>query len=172
MNVSDRRIDMATSRPTGRLAGLLARPRRGLLTGLLACVVVASVSGCGQPGAGDAEEPPSGTTTTADGGVGTGAGTGAVTAVTVRQSGGLAGVDESDTVTDDVAGAGPILAKAAALPKPSGKDLVKAPCCDFITYQVSVRYTDGTTASYVTWDGGPRRVLDVAMAVLSAAASQ
>lgn len=93
---------------------------------------------------------------------------GQVTSVIVRRTGGLAGIDDTTTVGDDDASAGPVLAMAAMLPAPAASGAAVAPCCDRISYRVRVRYGTDKTVTYVTWDGDAGPVLRLATAVLDA----
>jgi len=131
----------------------------------MTCAVLV-LTGCGQesPDASSAESPP---TSPSDPGGSSGSAA-AVTALTVRQVGGLTGLDETSTVTADVAASGELFAMAAMLPPPARGGLEQAPCCDRVTYLVRVDHGDGVTR-YTTWDGAGGPVHELAMAVLEVA---
>lgn len=77
--------------------------------------------------------------------------------VTVRQGGGIAGVDRSWRVTSDTPGADRVFAAAqdGALQAAAGR--TSSPiCCDFFVYSILVRYSDGQTLQIVTSDGVER----------------
>ncbi len=144
--------------------------RRRTPLAALAAVTVLVVGGCGDQ-APDATPTEPSTPTAADG-TGSQHPSRDVVSVTVHQTGGLAGIDETTTVEAGSPGSGRVLALAGRLrdaPPPVSK---QAPCCDRITYRVSIRYADGGTAGYVTWDGDAGRVLTLATSVLSGAGTR
>jgi hypothetical protein len=136
---------------------------RTLLAALVAATVLV-VGGCGEE-APDAA-PTAGPTATGAGGTGSQEAPGDVVSVSVRQTGGLAGIDETTTVDAVSPGARRVLALAAELPEGSADSATKVPCCDRFTYQVTVRFGDGDTTEYVTWDGDTGPVLALATSVV------
>jgi hypothetical protein len=138
--------------------------RRRTLPAALVAATALVVGGCGEE-ARDAN-PSEPSSPTAAGGTGSPDAPGGVVSVTVRQTGGLAGIDETMTVTGATPGARRVLALATGLPEESADAAAKVPCCDRITYEVTVRFAGGETADYVTWDGDTGPVLALAGSVL------
>ena len=157
-----------------RLTLVTGRRRTALLAACLATLVLA-VPGCGQwaadgsdgsDGSDSAADQAAGATSPGTGGDEAGGAALAITAVTVRLTGGLSGVDDSTTLTDEADRSGEVFAMAAMLPQPVRGGPAEAPCCDLISYRVTVRFANGDTNTYVTWDGGPAQALLLARAVL------
>ncbi len=147
------------TRVTGRRA-------TALLAAVLATLLLV-LSGCGQARSDATADPRPDATSPTDGGAGEPGGSAtAITAVTVRETGGLMGVDDSTTVAEGADRAGAVFATAAMLPEPARRGPPEAPCCDLVTYRVTVHYVNGDTNTYVTWDGDAGPVLLLAKAVL------
>jgi len=143
----------------------------GRTTALLAAgiaTLVLALSGCGQARSDATADPPADATSPTGAGDEAGGSATAITAVTVRETGGLMGVDDSTTVAEGADRAGAVFATAAMLPEPAQHGPPAAPCCDLVTYRVTVHYANGDTNTYVTWDGDPGQVLLLARAVLKA----
>ena len=79
-----------------------------------------------------------------------------VESVTVRQSGGIAGVDQTWRVTSETPGSQRVFAAARneAVLDSHGS---KAPevCCDFFLYHISIQYSDGRAVQLSATDGAP-----------------
>ena len=83
------------------------------------------------------------------------AGSSRVESVAMTRTGGVAGVRESWRIGPSDRG------HAAVFEAASQEQLAdvegakgKPPCCDFFQYSLVIRYADGSTASYRTYDGG------------------
>ncbi len=130
--------------------------------------VLLAVGGCADPDQG------------ADAADGASAGTGdatpvgpAVTAVRVESTGGLAGIEESVQVTADSPGSEEVIQRAAevaALADQGGDPGSTPPCCDQITYRVTITLADGSTVETTTYDGADSPALDLVRAVMEQAA--
>ncbi len=97
----------------------------------------------------------------------------AVTAVQVESSGGLAGIDESVRVTADSPGSAAVIeqaAEVAAVADPDGQPGGTPPCCDQISYRVTISLADGSTVERSTYDGADSPVLDLVRTVMAQAA--
>jgi hypothetical protein len=150
---------------TGRRAPLPAV----LAVALLAVGVV--LGGCGEQRPERAADSPAGSVVGGTGPEDTGTeppghDPGGVVSVTVRRTGGLAGVDETTTVHAGSPGARRVLDLVDGLPAAPAPVPKQAPCCDRITYRVSVRFADGGAAAYVTWDGDSGPVLALVASVM------
>jgi hypothetical protein len=97
-----------------------------------------------------------------------------VESVTVRQSGGIAGIDQTWRVSADTPGVARVLAaagdealRAAATGTPA-TDL----CCDLFQYDITIRYSDGLTVRLRTTDVAEadpavRRLLDAVIGTVA-----
>ncbi len=95
----------------------------------------------------------------------------AIDSITVERGGGITG----DTVTYQLKPGDPgfdkVMVMAAQLPRDQQGEIGETPCCDIYRYALTVHYASGDVGRFSTYDGDGGPVLDVAMAVLSADAS-
>jgi hypothetical protein len=122
------------------------------LIAILATTTALAVAGCGTDDAestgGDSDQNPS---SDAD----TSSQPAPVESVAMTQTGGIAGVHETWRIDGSDRGHAAVFeaASQSALGDAEGAK-GKPPCCDLFQYNLVIRYTDGTTASYRVYDGG------------------
>jgi hypothetical protein len=123
------------------------------LIATLAAVTALTVAGCGtdnaQSSGGDTDSNSSSDS------AGSSDAAAAVESVSMTQSGGIAGSRETWTVGPSDRGHAAVF-DAASQQVLAGAEGAKGtpPCCDLFQYDLVIRYSDGSTASYRTYDGG------------------
>ena len=147
---------------TSSLQRRSAPRRRVVFAAASAAACLALITACGsentdssgnQPGQPASSSPPASTSTQSV----------KATSVTVRRTGGIAGVDDTWTVKADKPGdlsshAADEVLRIASSPAFQGIDPAKPThmCCDFFSYTVTVSYSDGSRLQIHADDGSPQ----------------
>jgi hypothetical protein len=146
---------MSASTPADPAERSRGRPRRSdmrRLIAILATVTALAVAGCGtddaQSTGGQADQNSSSDSISSEPAAD-------VESVAMTQTGGIAGVRESWRIDGSDRGHTAVFEAASqtAIGDAEGAK-GKPPCCDLFQYNLVIRYTDGTTASYRVYDGG------------------
>jgi hypothetical protein len=123
------------------------------LIAILAAVTALAIAGCGTDDAesagGDTDQNPSSDPT------GSSEPASEVESVAMTRTGGIAGVHETWKIGPSDRGHAAVF-DAASQPRLDDVEGAKGtpPCCDLFQYELVIRYSDGTTASYRMYDGG------------------